>query len=162
MRATPRANAGRTKPTVDEATALFPPGSTRRNAHVLMLSSLKLSPVDKNASPRLSTRPVRIERFTHHEGADQPPEVLLGIYRRDVDGTTTEVRAAARGLPAVLALVLVLVLGMGIVAMAMRARHREAPGLGARGCVERVERVERIDHVERIERIERRCDLVGR
>jgi len=54
-----------------------------------MLSSLKLSPVDKNASPRPSTRAVRIERFTHREGADQPPEVLLGIYRRDADGTTT-------------------------------------------------------------------------
>lgn len=132
-----------------------------------MFSSLKLSPVDKNVSPRPSTRPVRIAHVTHREGAGQPPEVLLrivaelpNIERRtepsarapalSFDGQldlrgVSKVRADARSPLAVVAVVLIvlfIVAGVVLVARSSGTRREEPRREDLGRCIERIEVIE--------------------
>jgi len=114
-----------------------------------MLSSLKLSSVDKNVSTRPSTRPDGVERFPHRGGAHQPPEVL-GICRPepalsfecqlDLRGAN-KVSACARTSIAVVAIVLIvffIVAGVVLVARGEGSRPEERHEELGR-CTERIQ-----------------------
>jgi len=79
------------------------------------------------------------EASLRRRAADQsPPEVYLGICCRDADGSTTEVRAAARGVVSIVAharvlVVLIVVAGIvAVTAMVTRAHGQDALHQGAR------------------------------